>query len=45
LDGGVNSPNKQTVYSGLAKKLMDLLIKHVPELFQEEAFFSKVFPQ
>ena len=43
-DGGVNTSEKQTAYSGLAKKLMDLLIKHVPELLQEEAYFSKVFP-
>ena len=43
-DGGVNTPEKQTEYSALAKKLMDLLIKHVPELLQEEAYFSKVFP-
>ena len=43
-DGGVNTPEKQAEYSALAKKLMDLLIKHVPELLQEEAYFSKVFP-
>lgn len=43
-DGGVNTPDKQAEYSALAKKLMDLLIKHVPELLQEEAYFSKVFP-
>ena len=43
-DGGVNTPEKQAEYSALAKKLMDLLIKHVPELLQEETFFSKVFP-
>lgn len=43
-DGGVNTYEKQAAYSGLAKKLMDLLIKHVPELLQEEAYFSKVFP-
>lgn len=43
-DGGVNTPEKQAEYSALAKKLMDLLIKHVPELFQEEDYFSKVFP-
>lgn len=43
-DGGVNTSEKQTAYSGLAKKLMNLLIKHVPELLQEEIYFSKVFP-
>ncbi len=43
-DGGVNTYEKQAAYSGLAKKLMDLLIKHVPELLQEETYFFKVFP-
>ena len=43
-DGGINTPEKQAAYSELAKKLMDLLIKHVPGLLQEESYFSKVFP-
>lgn len=43
-DGGVNTPEKQAAYSALAKKLMDLLIKHVPGLLQEESYFSNVFP-
>lgn len=43
-DGGVNTPEKQATYSRLAKKLMYLLIKHVPGLLQEESYFSKVFP-
>ena len=42
-DGGVNTPEKQAAYSALAKKLMDLLIKHVPDLLKEEDFFIRVF--
>jgi len=43
--GGINTPEKFAEIHPYAQEVLDILIRYVPKLLEEETFFSNVFYQ